>query len=85
MKSLDIKKGKLWDKYRFRCNYCGYEQYKWLWLLKLSLILSDKKIISCPRCHKTSCYINIFHLRHDSTDSLEKNMNREKLFDDRIR
>lgn len=84
MEILDIKKSRLFDKYRFRCNYCGKESYKWLWLLKLQLIFSSTIYVTCNNCHKTSAYVQIFHLRHDSTDKKEKENNRRKLWDDRL-
>ena len=81
---MNIKKG-LMDRYRFRCNYCGNEHYKLLWLLKLRLIFTDKLYFTCPKCHKTNCYVQIFHLRHDSTDTLEKGRNKQKLWDERLK
>ena len=84
MKNINIRHGKLFDKYKFRCQYCGYEHYKTLWLLKMRLMFTDKVYYNCPKCHKINCFRAIFNLRHDSTDSIEKNRNREKLFDDRM-
>lgn len=71
------------QKYSLRCNYCGHKEDKLEWLLKLKLVFKDTYYHNCPKCHKVSCYKYFFHLRHDSTDSLEKNRNREKLWDDR--
>lgn len=81
---MNIKKGKLFNKYKLRCQYCGYEDYQTLWILKIKLIFTNKIYHNCPSCHKTNCFKNIFHLRHDSTDSIEKNRNRNKLWDNRI-
>lgn len=82
---LNIKKGKLFKKYSLRCQYCGHIQYKTLWILKLKLIFTNKIYYNCPKCHKTNCFLNIFHLRHESTDSKEKENNRNKLWDSRLR
>lgn len=84
MNHIEIKKGRIWEKYRFRCSYCGYETYKWVWLLKLQLIFSSRIYLTCPKCHKTNCYVQLFHLRHDSTDKKEKQQNKNKLWDDRL-
>lgn len=78
MKRLNIKKGRILDKYRFRCSYCGRETYKPLWLLKLRLMFTDELLITCKYCHSTSAYVNIFHLRHDSMSKLEKEYNKKK-------
>ena len=82
---LSIRQGKLWKKYKFRCNYCGNEEYVPLWYLKMRLIFTDRIYRTCSHCHKTSAYVNFFHLNHDSTDSLEKNRNRSVLWDKRIK
>ena len=84
MEFLNIKKGKIFDKYRFRCNYCGNEYYKPLWLVKLQLMFSDEIFITCTRCHKTSCYRQIFNLRHDSTSKKEKSLNKQMNWDRRM-
>lgn len=83
MDLLDMEKQKLFTKYKFKCQYCGTISTKLLWLLKIKLIFTDKIYYTCPNCHKTNCFVSIFHLRHDSTDSIEKNRNKGKLWDDR--
>ena len=71
-------------RYKLRCQYCGKEIYKYEWLLKLRLIFTNRYILDCPKCHKKTSWLYIFHLRHDSTDPVEKEFNRNKLWDDRI-
>ena len=71
-------------KYNLRCHYCGNVVCKWEWLLRFKLVFKDTYYLNCPKCHKVNCYKQFFHLRHDSTDSLEKNRNKEKLWDDRL-
>ena len=83
-KELHINQGKLWQKYEFHCNYCGYEETTPLWWLKLKYIFTDRIRHNCKNCHKTSTYRNILHIIHDSTDEIEKKQNRTKLWDDRI-
>lgn len=72
-------------KYNIRCAYCGSTISKWEWLLKLRLVFTDKYVHHCPVCHKQSTWINIFHLRHESTDPDEKLFNRSKIWESRIR
>lgn len=74
----------MFKKYRIRCAYCGFEEYKWEWLLKLKLIFKDHYYYNCEKCHKINCYRFFFHLKHDSTDALEKNRNKQRLFDNRM-
>ena len=85
MKRLNIKQGKLFNKYKFRCNYCGYETFKPLWLVKLQLLFSNTIFLTCCNCHKTSCYKQNFHLIHDSTSKKEKEYNKQETWDSRIR
>ena len=72
-------------KYTIRCPYCGSTYERWEWLLKLEMIATDKLTYLCPNCHKKSTWIYIFHLRHDSTDPKEKQWNRSKIWDNRIK
>ena len=72
-------------KYKIRCPYCGSTVERWEWWLKFKLIFTNKYYFNCPICHHKSTWLYIFHLRHESTDSIEKHFNRGKLFDDRIR
>ena len=81
---LNIKKGRLFSKYRFRCNYCGNEEYALLWLLKLKLIFSNKIYRNCSKCHKKNAYYYFFHLYHESSDPKEKEFNRKNLWDKRM-
>lgn len=83
MQKINIRKGLLWKQYGLKCEYCGIRKYYALWWIKLKLIFTDTIVFTCPVCHKTTAYVNIFHLRHDSMSSLEKNRNKEKLWDDR--
>lgn len=81
---LNIRKRKIFDKYRFHCNYCGNDSFKPLWLVKLQLIFSDEIFITCSRCHKTSCFKQYFNLRHDSTNKKEKIQNKQENWDRRL-
>ena len=74
----------MFKKYRLKCQYCGSDEYKWEWLLKLQLIFTNRIYFHCPVCHHTTSYLHIFHLRHDSLDQKEKFFNKGKLFDDRL-
>lgn len=85
LKQLHITKGKLWQKYVYRCNYCGNEETTPLWWIKLKYIFKDKTYHTCKHCHKTSCYRNFIHIVHDSEDKKEKQQNRNKLWDNRIK
>ena len=31
----------MFKKYRLKCQYCGSDEYKWEWLLKLQLIFTN--------------------------------------------
>ena len=84
MKSLNIRKNKLFTKYRFRCNYCGNETFKPLLLVKLQLLFSDTIFLTCSHCHKSSCYKQNFNLVHDSTNKLEKDYNKKNNWDYRM-
>lgn len=67
-----------------RCNYCGNQDRILLWKLLILLGLGKTKYYyTCPRCHKTSCLLLLFRTVHDSTDKKEKEMNRQKMWDDR--
>ena len=74
----------MFKKYRIKCQYCGCDEYKWEWLLKLRLIFTNRIYFHCPLCHHTTTYLYIFHLRHDSLDKKEKFFNKGALFDERI-
>lgn len=85
MDYLHIKKGKIFTKYEYRCAYCGYEQTTNLWLLILRRLLGrTKTYYICPKCHKTNCLLLRFSIVRDSTDKKEKQMNKQKLWDDRL-
>jgi len=71
-------------RYSFRCPFCGSEETKWEWWLKLLLIFTDHYYYDCPICHHRSSWLYIFHLRHESTDPKEKNFNKLPLFDERL-
>ena len=67
-----------------RCNYCGNQSQISLWKLLFLLGLGKNKYYyTCPRCHKTSCFLLMFRIVHDSTDKKEKEINKQKLWDDR--
>ena len=72
-------------RYKLRCAYCGSEVYKYEWLLKLRLILTNKYTLNCPVCHKKSIWLHIFHLRHDSTNKEEQLFNKSKIWESRIK
>ena len=82
-KPLNIKQGRIWKSYRFRCAYCGATSTTSLWLLKFRLIFTDTIHFHCPVCHHQSTFKQHFHLDRDSTDHSERQFNKEKLWDDR--
>jgi len=82
--SLNIKQGKIWKKYRFRCAYCGATHTTILWILKLKLIFTSTIHYHCKVCHHTSTYKEHFHLDRDSTDPTERENNKRKLWDNRL-
>ena len=77
--------GRLWDNYLIRCNYCGSVMSKPVWWLKLQFIFKVRVYYHCSECHNTSCYISHFNMIHDTTDEGEKEFNKIKKWDDRIR
>lgn len=74
----------MFKKYSIRCPYCGATHKTWEWWIKFKLVFTDKIYYICSVCHHTSCWRHLFRLVHDSVDSLEKDRNREKLFDNRM-
>lgn len=83
--STKIKQGKLYKKYNLRCNYCGTDIFMPFFLLKIRYIFTDTQYVSCPKCHKTSCYRFMSNIIHDSVDKKEKAMNKKNQWDKRIR
>lgn len=82
--NLNIKKGKIFDKYRLHCNYCGCDYYIPFFLLKIRFLFTDKVYHTCSCCHKKSCYQIFYHIVHDSTNKNEKLFNREMMWDIRL-
>lgn len=76
--------GKLWTKYKFKCNYCGHETTTPYWLTRLRFVFTDTTHKTCPKCHHTSTYKCLFNIIHDSTSKIEKQWNKEKKWDDRL-
>ena len=72
-------------RYEIRCPYCGATSKKIEVLLKINVLFKDYYYHTCSVCHHQSTWWNKFHLRHDSTSKKEKEANKGKLFDDRIR
>lgn len=71
-------------KWKFKCNYCGIEEEaNYFWLL-LKALFKPRFYKHCKNCHKTSCYLFMPRMVHDSTDDIEKEYNRQNLWDDRI-
>ena len=84
MKELNKQKGKLWTKYKIRCNHCGSYKWRALWILKLQFIFKDKIVTTCPDCHKKSSWVMVYHIVHDTTDKDEKLFNKQDLWDKRL-
>jgi len=82
--STKIKQGKLYKKYNLRCNYCGTDNFFPFFLLKIFFLFSDKKYVSCPKCHKTTCWRTTYNMVPDHTDKKEKELNRN-IWDRRIK
>ena len=72
-------------KWKFRCNYCGDETYANFYLVFLKAIFRNRFYVNCNKCHKTSCYLFMPKIVHESTDKVERKLNKEDLWDSRIK
>ena len=57
-----------------RCQYCGMDNS--IPLLRLRLLIRSKVYHRCKYCGRVSCYIQVSHIVHDTTDKLEKDENK---------
>lgn len=85
MHATKIKKGKLYNKYNLRCNHCGTDIFIPFFLLKLRYFFTDVKYVSCPNCHKTTCWKIYSNIVPDHTDKKERLINKGSQWDNRIR
>ena len=47
-------------------------------ILKIRFIFNSKLTLTCKYCHNSSVYLYQFNMVHDSTDKLEKELNKNK-------
>lgn len=82
-----MKKEQIWmkmRKWKIRCNYCGDETYENYYYLLLKRVFKPKYYRTCNKCHKTSAYLFMPHIVHDTIDKKEKEMNKQQLWDERM-
>lgn len=68
-----------------RCNYCGSTHRRPYWFLLLYHLFRDRYYLVCDVCHRTNCYLLGLRVVHDSLDKREKELNRERLWDKRVK
>lgn len=68
-----------------KCNYCGATHKRPEWFLKIYNIFSDRYYLTCSVCHKTSCFRLWLRAVHDVLDSKERELNKNNLWDKRLR
>ena len=68
-----------------KCGYCGSVHRRPLWFLKLYNIFRDRYYLHCSVCHKTSCFRLWLRTVHDVLDPRERESNKGKLWDKRLK